>query len=149
MKELNENLKIRGDWVFERRLKDGTVLDREEIQNTIVNTGKTRLAELIYDDTADPFGFIAIGTGTTSVTTSDTALETEIDRQDSTDAYEASYKATFIYTFTFATGYNITEAGVFDSITASGSTMLNRSVFSAKACDENVDLYVKCTITVA
>ena len=129
----------------------GEVLDVEEKCNTIVNDGLERVAKLINGVSSTYFRALAIGTGTTDAVAGDTSLETEYTRALATLAYEASYKATFTKTFTFASGTseNITEAGVFDSATASGSNMLARTTFTAKAITGDVSLIVTATITVA
>lgn len=146
-------LKLTGTVVIERRKKNGKVIDRENMKNLIVNVGKEHVAKLIGGLVSgiSEFQSIAIGTGTTGVSASDTSLETEITRALATKAYEADYKATFEYTFSFGSGvtHNITEAGLFDSNTESGSTMLDRFTFTAKEVDADTDLYIKITITVS
>jgi hypothetical protein len=129
----------------------GEVLQREELHNTIVNSGKERVAKLINGTSATYFRAIAIGTGITGALATDSSLETETTRALATLTYEASYKSKFEHTFTFGSGesYNITEAGIFDSDVVSGSTMLDRFTFSAKAVDADIDLKVTITITVA
>ena len=37
---MRDGIKITGDVVIERRKKDGSVIDREEIKNIILNVGK-------------------------------------------------------------------------------------------------------------
>jgi hypothetical protein len=76
-------------------------------------------------------------------------LETEVTRSAATLTYEASYKAKFVYTFSFGGDYAITEAGLFDSTTVSGSVMLNRTTFTAKNVSTVIDLIATVTITVA
>ena len=129
----------------------GKILQREEKCNTIVNNGLERVAKLLNGVNSTYFRAIGIGTGTTSATISDTTLETEYTRSLATLAYEASYKATFTKTFEFASGVSedITEAGLFDSDTVSGSTMLARTTFSAKSVSGDIDLIVTATITVS
>lgn len=129
----------------------GEVLQNEEICNTIVNDGLERVAKLINNINSTYFRAIAIGTGTTAVTNSDTALETEFTRALASLSYEASYKAKFEKTFSFGSGVSedITEAGIFDSVTESGSIMLARTTFSAKSISDSIDLIVTATITVS
>jgi len=151
---MKDGIKLTGDVVIERRRKDGSVIDREELKNLIVNSGKERVARLIAEGVGTGltgFSYIAIGTGVTGANATDTSLETEVERELSTVDYEASYKATFEKTFTFETGdsYAITEAGVGDSASSTGDTLLDRFVFTAKNVDIDTDLYVKITITVA
>jgi len=147
---MEERIKLMGEVVLELRRK-GVVIERQELKNLIVNTGKERVAKLINGvDSPTSFGYIAIGEGTTSPTANDTALESEVTRASATKSYN-SYKAVYEYTFSFSSGesYAITEAGIFDDAIASGSTMLNRLTFSAKNVDSDTDLYIKISITVS
>jgi len=152
---MEDCISLRGDAIIERRKKDGTVIDREEIKNTIINAGKERVAKLIgiLETGIAGFTHIAIGESASgdSVNVTDTELVSEAKRESATRNYEASYKATFEKTFTFDTAesYSIKEAGLFDGATPTGSTMLDRFLFSEKAVDSDTDLYVKITITVS
>jgi len=145
-----ENITLKGHGYFERRKKDGTVIEKWESDNLIVSTGKERVAKLLNGVEATYFNTIAVGVGTEVAVVGDTALEVETKRALASLSYEASNKAVLEYTFTWgsAEAYNITEAGVFDNETADG-TMLDRFVFASKAVDIDTDLYVKITITIA
>lgn len=147
---MKDTLKLKGNVIIERRRGDGTVIDRLELKNLIVNTGKERVAKLLNNVSATYFRAIAIGTGVTAPVVGNTTLGTEITRALATLSYEASYKAVFEKTFQFSSGesYSITEAGLFDNATAGGA-MLNRFTFPARAVDADTDLYVKITITVS
>jgi len=150
MNVLNEECKLKGEWTLSRVNKEtGEILDTEVIHNIIVNTGKERVAKLINGVSSTYFRAIAVGTGITGAAAGDTALQTEVTRSAATLTYEASYKAKFEYTFTFGGSYAITEAGIFDSATVSGSTMLNRITFAAKNVSTVIQLIATVTITVA
>ena len=129
----------------------GEILQREEKCNTIVDDGLERVAKMLNGVSATYFRAIGIGTGVTGATTSDSTLETEYTRLTATLAYEASYKATFTKTFDFASGVSedITEAGIFDSASVTGSSMLARTTFTAKAISADIDLIVTATITIS
>ncbi len=129
----------------------GKILSEEIVDNLIVNAGLERVARLLGGVSTDVFTHIAIGTGTTAAATGDTALETEYTRAAAAIAYEASYKSIFEKTFTFSSGTseNITEAGLTDDAVVSGSVLLDRFVFSAKAVTAASNLYIKITITVS
>jgi len=143
---------LQGHGYFERRRKDGTVIDSWETNNTIVTTGMVQVAKLLNGVDATYFDTIAIGEGETGdvVIIGDTTLKTEVARALATLTYLASAKAVFEHTFGFgsAESYSIVEAGVFNSQSAGGD-MLDRFVFSAKEVDIDTDLYVKITITVS
>lgn len=147
---MNEQFKLKGVWNFKTvDVKTGKILQEETKENTIVNTGLERVAKLLNGVSSTYFRAIAVGTGTTGAASGDTALETEVTRATATLTYEASYKAKFKYTFSFGGDYAITEAGLFDSATASGSVMLNRTTFTAKNVSSTIQLIVTATITVA
>lgn len=147
---MKDQFKLKGVWNFKTvdRLT-GKILQEETKENIIVNTGLERIAKLLNGVNSTYFRAIAIGTGTTGALVGNTALETEVTRATASLTYEASYKAKFEYTFTFGSAYAITEAGLFDSATVSGSVMLNRTTFTAKNVSATVDLITTVTITVA
>lgn len=140
-------MKFIGTGYFEL-MQDGKVIDSWTINNTIVNDGLERAIKLLGGLSSTPFEYIGIGEGTTSSTDNDTALETEQARLEADISYEADNKTVFEKTFSFASGisFAITEVGLFDSLTASGSTMFDRLVFSAKNVSASITLYVKITI---
>ena len=129
----------------------GKILQEEDKCNLIVNDGLERVAKLLNGVSSTYFRAIAIGTGTTGAINSDTSLETEYTRALAILSYEADYKAKFSKTFEFGSGVaeDITEAGLFDSATVSGSIMLARTTFSAKSVSADVDLIITATITVS
>lgn len=129
----------------------GKILQEEEKCNLIVNDGLEIVAKLLNGVSSTYFRAIAIGTGTTAPTNTDTELEIEYTRALATLSYEASYKAKFAKTFSFATGVaeDITEAGIFDSDTVSGSSMLARATFTPKSISVDIDLIVTAEITVS
>jgi hypothetical protein len=152
---MKEFINLKGNIVIERRKKDGTVIDREEKSNLIVTTGKDRVRDLIGNlITGNPgFSHMAIGESGTgdSVSASDTELVSEVKRVAPTISSDTGSKVIFEHTFTFGTAesYAIAEVGIFDNTTATGSTMFNRAIFSAKNVDVDTDLYIKITITVS
>lgn len=129
----------------------GKILGKDSFCNTIVNDGLERMAKLLNGQDTTYFRAIGIGTGTTGATNSDTSLETEYTRALASLSYESDYKAKFEKTFSFGSGVSedITEAGIFDSATVSGSKMLARTTFSAKAVSSTIDIIVTATITIA
>ena len=152
MKKVAGLFQIIENWKIDRVDNNtGEILDSEEFCNLIVNNGLERVARLINGDSSTYFRALAIGTGATAATNSDSALETEFTRELATLSYEASYKAKFTHTFTFGTGVSetITEAGIFDSATVSGSTMLARLTFTGKDVSPLVSLIITATVTVS
>jgi len=141
--------KILENWKIETVDKEtGKVLQSEEKCNTIVNAGLTRMALILNGNSSTYFRALGVGTGTTGAANGDTTLETEQQR-DTAVLTNGTYTAIFTKTFSFDGDYAITEAGIFDSATVSGSTMLARTTFSAKNVSTVVDLIVTATITVS
>ena len=138
---MKDSITLKGNVVLETRKKDGTVIEHEELKNLIVTTGKSRVRDLIGEGIGTGltgFNSIAIGTGTNAVVIGDTTLQTEVERALASVSAVSTDKEVYEKT-----------AGIFDSDTETGSTMLDRFVFSAKNVDVDTDLYVKITITVA
>lgn len=129
----------------------GKVIDREKIHNLVVDDGLQRVAELLGGLSSANFDTIAIGEGAVSPANGDTVLGNEAERQVATVTYPTSSQVRFAKVFTFGSGvtYSITEAGIFDSVTPSGSTMFNRLTFSTKSVDSDTDLSITITITIA
>lgn len=154
MKKKEKTVTIKGQWEIKTiDLATGKIIDVDKGENLILNAGKERVAKLLCGVSSTDFTYIAIGTGTTAPTVTDTALETEVARESAVGggAYEASYKAVFEKTFNFgsAESYAITEAGLSDSASASGETLFDRFTFSNKNVDADTALFVRITITVS
>lgn len=141
--------RFKENWKFETVEKStGKILSSEEYCNLIVNDGLSRAALLLNGNNSTYFRALAVGTGITGAANGDTALGTEVLRSAAT-LTNGTYTAVFAHTFTFGSPYDITEAGIFDSVTVSGSTMLARTTFAAKSVSASVDLIVTAIITVA
>jgi len=151
-----EQIKKAGTFQFKENWKletvdkaTGKVLQSEEKCNVIVNAGLGRMARLLNGVSSTYYRALAVGTGTSNPTdVTQTALATEVYRSAAT-LTNGTYTAVFEHTFTFGEDNAITEAGIFDSATVSGSTMLARTVFAAKNVSTTVSLIVTATITVA
>jgi hypothetical protein len=108
---------------------DGMVKDSRELDNLIVQVGKNYLAGGVIGALTQPFIQMALGTGTTSPTTGDTALQAQLARQAFTTSSVSANVATVSTTFGAGVGTGaLTEAGIFNAATA--GVMLSRVVFS-------------------
>lgn len=128
------------------------IIDVEKIHNTVVNDGLNLVRNFLGDVSVNAPKYIAIGTNNTAVTNADTALGTEVTRALATIDVATDYQVEFSKTFEFGSGesYAIEEVGLFDSATASGSTMFNRALAgTTKNVDSDTDLAVTITITVS
>ncbi|MCK9542840.1 MAG: hypothetical protein M0R03_12505 [Novosphingobium sp.] len=128
----------------------GKIKDERTIHNLIVTTGKSRVAQLINGLSVAGFKYVAIGEGAVAAALGDIALGTEQKRALATLSESPTGTAKWVYVFTFSSGesYTITEVGIFDTLTESGSTMLNRSVFAGIAVDADTDLSMSITMAV-
>lgn len=133
---------LRG-WSHWEHIRNGEVIDVRDVPNVIVNVGKSEVAYLMgigVTGTHYTYQYIAIGVGTTTAITTDTALGSEITTSGGARATGAvtSQTTTVTYdtlqiakTFTFTTSgtFAVTESGVFNSTT--GGPMLCRQTFAA------------------
>ena len=133
-------------WNFPRiPLVTGYWTEKVRYPNLITNVGKAAAASRWNGDGGEAaFTYLAVGTGTTSPSASDTALENEVARGAATVSRETTNvtndTAVATYTFSLSSSYAITEMGLFNA--SSGGTMAARNTFSAINVDENVDLQV-------
>ena len=134
---LGLGLRLIGSLELIVRDRYGRVKDRRLIRNVITDVGKAQVAGLINGVVTTPFKYVAIGTGTTAESASDTALEYEVARKEGTTTRETTNvsndTAVVEATFSSADGLSgsmaITEAGLFDA--SSGGNMLCRRTFDA------------------
>lgn len=129
---INENIKATGLVSLVLTDKDGQVIDTST-HNLVVNSGLSYIISRMKDAATTAMSHIAVGTGTTAASASQTALVTEIARAalTSTTIVTTTVSNDSIqYVATFdpgvATGA-ITEAGILNA--ASSGTMLARTVF--------------------
>lgn len=127
----NRNVKVKGSLTMTLRKADGSVeVSRKD--NIIVAGGFDFICGQVAGVVAGVMNAIAVGTGTTTPVSSQSALVAEIARVATTYAHTAGTQV-FTLSATFAAGVGtgaITEAGVFNSTAASSGTMLDRVVFS-------------------
>ena len=143
---IKEKIKLKGRVKIIAKDKNGKVKDKREIDNLIVAVGKDYLASwLATDPQSGTFmKYIAIGTGTTAPTSSDTALQAETDRAAGTLSSSGnSWKNTA--TITLSASAAITEAGLFSAST--GGTMFSRVTFSAVNLSAGESITIEWTVT--
>jgi len=107
-------------------------------KNVITDVGLACIIRLVFAGlTEDKFGYLGIGSGTTSEAVTDTALQAEVARKSATVSQEttsvsgdtAKLEATFSSADGLSGSMNISEAGIFNAST--GGDLLARKVFSA------------------
>ncbi len=117
----------------------------------ITNVGLEYIAKLINGIVTNYFDYLALGTGSTTESATDTALEAEVSagglaRALATLSYEADYKAKFEKTWTYTgSGITIKEWGLFDA--ASSGNMAARQVISNQVLAINDTLTLTVRIT--
>jgi hypothetical protein len=144
-----ENTTLRGRVYIDVLYENG---DTHRIiqDNVVTNNGRDRIAALISQSSVVFPSYIAIGTGTTAVAVTDTAMETEVDRNAITSTTDASGVVSFqaFFSKTQANGSTISEVGLFDA--AAAGTMICHSLLGATiAKDNTISITVTWTITFA
>ena len=135
-----DNIKIQGKIDFEIRDVNGKLKDKWTVYNSIMNAGFAQLALLAGDASAVPFTYLALGTSSTAVSASQTALQGEITTNNLGRASATVSRVTTTQTndtlqlykvFTASGSSTIEEVGVFNA--SSGGTMLARALTTTKA----------------
>ncbi|MEM2849046.1 MAG: hypothetical protein QXI36_02080, partial [Candidatus Bathyarchaeia archaeon] len=131
-----ERMGMRDRIILEHRDKNGNLIakwDSGWSDNGLTNAGFAEVAGLITADVGGTgWDYIAIGTGTTTPSETDTALVNEVDRKGMDTGYPSVSGSTVTFQSTWTTSepsgqpYAITELGLFTA--SSGGTMLNRIV---------------------
>ena len=126
---------------------DGVLKDRREVHNLITTAGKDKLLLYTGANKVADFSRMAIGTGTTAASASDTALQTEVARTTAiTPTNPDAHTLQFQTTYAAGTGTGaITEVGMLDA--NSSGTLLNHTIFSAinKAAGDALTMTVQIT----
>ena len=146
----NEQLVATGTLKITVTAPDGAVKQEQEVKNLVVTTGLGFIASRMKDATATVMSHMAIGTGTTTAATGNTALVTESARVALTSTTVTGSSIAYVATFpagTPATLTAVTEAGIFNA--ASAGTMLCRTVFSVVNKDVGDTMSITWTVTMA
>jgi hypothetical protein len=147
---MEDNFGLRGDVTLILRDKDGNIIDKREIENTIVDGGFDFICDVIGNTTQpNDMAWTGIGTGTSAVTTADTIIETEVTRVANVYAHSTGTKV-FTMTADYGAGVGtgaITESGLLNA--AAAGTMLNRVVFDVINVGGSDTLQVVWTITLS
>jgi len=111
--------------------RNSELIAKYESEDIITNVGLNKLAGLMVGLHTAAFKYVAIGSGSTSPSASDTALESEIARVEgsvstvTTDV--AGDTGQVVGSFNFTSTSTIAEVGLFDAST--GGNMLFRQTF--------------------
>jgi len=144
--------KLRGHVRIEVRNAKGEVVRVYEKDNLIVDAGKNLLRDFLKGDSVQGLSRLALGTGTTQASASDTALENETYRQAFSDiAVENGLLRLTTFISSSATSGDFTEFGLFgngaDDTSGSG-TLFSRVVYSTPVSKSSAEsLTVQWDIT--
>jgi hypothetical protein len=157
--EMNPSAKLNGFIIIDHFDSKGNLIETVETPNALTNTGFTEVAGLFCSDQSGShtaFDYIAVGTGTTGATATDTELETEETENGLTRAASTGTLATvnvtddtaqFVKSFSVTGSVAVTEAGVFND--GSAGVMLCRQTFSAINVGNGDTLQITWKVTVA
>lgn len=146
-----ENLKFKGRLNIVLKDKDGNVKDSREVNNLVVNAGLAFIASRMVGTDKDPMSHMALGSGSTAPTATDTDLGSLLGSREELDGGSATAGA-ITYTASFeagdATGA-VTEAGIFNA--ATGGDMLCRTTFDVvnKQADDSMSITWTITLSAA
>ena len=125
---MKEAMKIKGKLRIDL-VRDGLVIETQEVDNIIVTTGKNLVATLVAG-TGTSFTHMAVGSSATSEAITDCALGTELGRVLLTGKTVADNVISYVGDFPAGTGTGtIVEAGIMNA--SSSGVMLNRATFSS------------------
>lgn len=136
--------------------KEGLVRDESVVKNIVTNAGKAQLALLAGDASATPFTYLALGTSSTAVGASQTALQAELTDTGLARAAGTVSRVTttvtndtfrLTYTWTASGTKAIEEVGVFNA--SSSGTMLSRALTSTKTVNNGETITAVYTLAFA
>lgn len=145
-----ESLKATGALRVVLTDESGNVKEDVNLKNLVVNTGLNYIVSRMKDTTDTAMSHMALGTGTTSAASNNTALETAISggRVSLTSTTVSTNTITYVASFPAGTGTGaVTEAGIFNA--SSGGTMLCRTVFPVVNKQSGDSMTVTWTVTVS
>jgi hypothetical protein len=146
----NEQLVATGTLKITVTAPDGAIKQEQEVKNLVVTTGLGFIASRMKDATATVMSHMAIGTGTTTAATGNTALVTESARVALTSTTVTGSSIAYVATFPAGTPASltaVTEAGIFNA--SSAGTMLCRTVFAVVNKDVGDTMSITWTVTMA
>jgi hypothetical protein len=155
----SQDAKLKGWIQIDHFDNSGKLIETVETPNALMNLGFTEVAGLFCSDQAGShtaFDYIAVGTGTTAATATQTALITEETENGLTRAATtgtlvqvnvANDTAQFVKSFTVSGSVAVTESGVFND--SSAGVMLCRQTFSAINVADGDTLQITWKVTVA
>jgi hypothetical protein len=129
----NDKIGMKGEVQISVIDPDGNLKDKKHFRNLVVATGKNYIARRMTTGANAIMSHMAIGTANVTAVTGDTSLGGEVARVSLTQS--AVTNNTISYAATFLPGVpvgaaTITEAGIFNDVTANTGEMLCRVRFN-------------------
>ena len=147
--EQDIQLKAVGNLDIVLRDEFGNVKDERHVKNLVVTVGREYIAARMSESTPPALmSHMAIGTSTTAVSASNTALLAQAHRKALTSTTRNSATVTYAATFNAGEGTGaITEAGVFNDGTT--GTMLCRTVFAVVNKSASDSLTINWSVSIS
>jgi hypothetical protein len=148
---ITDGVAMRGHLLIELFDESGSLKDQRETTNLVVTSGKNHIADQLKSSPAQAaMGWMAVGTGATAPAAGDTLLGAEIDRNALTSRTAAANVVTYVGNWAAgdATNAAISEAGIFNVVTANTVTMLARATFTAINKGASDTLQITWTVTI-
>jgi hypothetical protein len=153
MSLIQENVKVIGQLNIQLIDLNGHIKQNLLIPNLVVTSGKNFIAaRMKTTGIPDQMSHMAIGTSSTAAAVGDTLLGAEIARVALATAGGTVSTNVVTHNATFSPGTGtgaITEAGIFNIVTANTATMLCRTVFAVvnKGADDTMSITWTVTIS--
>jgi len=145
---LDEKLKLTGKLDIQIFDRSGLLKDHRTVNNLVVAGGLNHIVSRMTGTSAGVMSHMAVGTGTTVVGSSQTALVAETSRVSINSTTTGSGSVTYTATFPAGTATAaLTEAGIFNALSA--GTMLCRTVFATVNKGALDTMIITWTITLA
>lgn len=127
LKKLQSQFKLKGTFKLTLRDLEGNIIKEQTVSNLVTTAGKEVFARLLAGDTtySGEINYLAVGTGLSSPSISDTTLETEIERTTAQAPTPTRTGASVEYEFLFGASEAIgtlKEVGAFIDGTATVDT---------------------------
>lgn len=125
----------------------GNLVESKTITNLIVSVGKQYIASRMISNSTAVISHMAIGGGTTSPVSGNTALGSEISRKALSSLTNTTNQIVAVATYGNDSSGSISEAGIFNA--SSSGTMLCRTTFTPFTKTTGQTVIVTWTITIA
>lgn len=143
-----ESVNVKGNLEVILLDQSGNQKDYRKIDNLVVAVGKEVIAARLVGNTLAVMSHMAVGSGNTAATTSQTTLGTELGRVVLDSTSRSSNTITYVATFPAGTGTgSLAEAGILNA--SSSGNLLCRTVFGVVTKAAGDSVVITWNVTVA